>query len=100
MVSVPGYEMSMEEMLTDISFYSPELLKYRWRISKKIYDPAGPLDDEELKDLFSNNDNLLIVVRQRELQQKFDIEGFEAVFHSSDNNFAVFQYKGPCPDDN
>lgn len=98
-VRVPGYGIPMQMMLADVSLYSPELLEYRWRMLRKIYDPQVPLDDEELRDLFTNNDNLLIVTRQQDLQNKFDAEDFKTVFLSSKNDFAVFKYTGPRSDD-
>lgn len=98
-VIVPGYLFSVYDLFTDTSGYSSELLEYRWRMLRKIYDPQVPLDDEELRDLFANNDNLLIVIRQEELQKKFNSEDFKRVFLSSENDIAVFKYTGPHSDD-
>ena len=92
-VYVPGYIFSMEQIFTDTSGYSRELLDYRWRMVRKIYDPDVSLDDEELRELFSNTSNLLVIVRERNLQKKFDHEHFEKVFSSSENNFAIFKFK-------
>lgn len=91
-VIMPGYSLPIYLLFTDTSGYSFELLEYRYRMLRKIYDPEVPLDDEELRDLLSKNDNLLIVVRQTELQDKFDNKNFKRVFLSSENNFAVFKY--------
>jgi hypothetical protein len=88
---IPGYAFSMEKLFTDTSGYSRALLDYRWRMVRKIYDPDVSLDDGEVKELFANTGNLLVIVREKNLQKKFDREHFEKVFSSSENNFAIFK---------
>ena len=96
-VIVPGYGMSIEEIFNNVNVYSRDILEYRYRIMRKIYDPVVPLNDEELREFFAKNDNLLIVIREQDLQNKFKAD-FKRVFRSSENDFAVFKYTGSNSD--
>lgn len=91
-VRIPGYHLDMNRLFIDTSGYDHELLEYRWRIVRKIYDPQIKMDDKELSELFFGDSNLLIVVRKQEIQKKFSTEEFDAVFRSTNNNFAVFRH--------
>ena len=87
----PGIGLHMRLLFIEGSGYNPDLVDYRYRILDEIYDPETKLDNEELTEFFLTHENILIVVRRRELAGRFTADKFDLVFNSSNSNFKVYR---------
>ncbi|RKY09568.1 MAG: hypothetical protein DRP66_01925 [Planctomycetota bacterium] len=87
----PGFSFLIESLFTDGSGYGADLLSCRYRIRNKIYDPQIKMNDEELVDFFQTHKNVVIVIRDRQLINKFSDGDFDLVFSSSGDNFKVYR---------
>ena len=87
----PGYGWTIDAFLRLMNGYDPDLIDRRQALVKGIYDINQKLTNKEMKAFFNTHKNMYVVVRTKELEDKFNQEKFDQIFRSSKGHFLVYQ---------
>jgi hypothetical protein len=90
----PGYNYGIRSHLEKTCGYDPALVRNRYDILEKIYNPNQELTQEQTEQLFSSNNRIFMIVRKAMFPKPFKNVLFDKVFQSSKGNFSVYCY-GP-----
>jgi len=86
----PGYNYGIRSHLEKTCGYDPALLRNRYDILEKIYNPNQELTQEQTEELFSSNNRTYMIVRKATFPKPFKYRLFDKVFQSSKGNFSVY----------
>ena len=89
-----GYGITMKELLGEQSGYAPQLLRQRNELIDRLYDTKQELPLTELHDAAARVGEIYIIVRSREMQERFASPDFELVFMMSNRQFGIYSPVG------
>lgn len=85
-----GYGITMKELLGPQSGYAPGLLHQRNEFIDRLYDSKHELPLTELHDAAARVDEIYIIARSREMQERFAPPDFQLVFMTSNRQFGIY----------